>query len=193
PRIRTRPVYPNIPGDGGTDRASVTDTGGKIGCSKFYQEYGKKGLTGGLMIIWCPHSVCYGFHCIPKGEGRNDVFSAFYTHWPRPPRAIIYDFACALAPYCMIREPIYYGDTLFLIDKFHSQDHTRCSPACFLSGYTDWSQKLRSVNSSAGECGNAGIAKIRKALSYMSQRHAIILTHIFLAIWNRMRRQGAAL
>ncbi|EJD48432.1 hypothetical protein AURDEDRAFT_60705, partial [Auricularia subglabra TFB-10046 SS5] len=187
PRIRNRPVYPNIPGDGSIDRATVTDSGGKIGCSKFYQSYGKRGLTGGLLIIWCSHSVCYGFHCIPKGEGRNDVFSALFTHWPRPPRKVIYDYACALAPYCMLREPIYYGDTQFLIDKFHAQDHTRCSPACFLTGYADWNEALRVANSSAGECGNSSLLKIRKSLSYLSQRHAIILSYTFLAIWNRMR------
>ena len=79
-----------------------------IGCNKFYEAYGKKGLTGGLMAAWCPHLVCLGFHCIPKGEGRNDVFSALFTRWRSPPEIVIYDFACALGPYCMLREPAFF-------------------------------------------------------------------------------------
>ncbi|KZW01031.1 hypothetical protein EXIGLDRAFT_603345, partial [Exidia glandulosa HHB12029] len=189
PRIRDRPMYPHLPSDCAVDRATVTDSGGTIGCNKFYQMYGKKGLTGGLMVAWCTHSVCIGFHCIPKGEGRNDVFSALFTHWRIAPRYVIYDFACALAPYCMLREPVFFDDTVFLIDCFHSEGHTRCSPACFIRAYKEWNAKLASINSSAGECGNAGVAKIRRPISYMSQRHAVIFSYVFLAIWNRLRRR----
>ncbi|EJD34740.1 hypothetical protein AURDEDRAFT_75929, partial [Auricularia subglabra TFB-10046 SS5] len=191
PRIRNRPVYPNLPGDNKADRAKVTDSGGKIGCSKFYQTYGKKDLTGGILAAWCPHGVCYGFHCIPKGEGRNDVFSALLSYWRRPPKVIVYDFACALAPYCMLREPVFYGETLFVIDGFHGKGHTRCSPACFISLYKEWSSKLGKVNSSAGECGNSSLRKIRRAVSYMTQMHAISMIYIFLSVWNHMRRQQA--
>ncbi|EJD35535.1 hypothetical protein AURDEDRAFT_75213, partial [Auricularia subglabra TFB-10046 SS5] len=186
PRIRRRPTYPNLPTDQSVDRAKVTDSKGKIGCSKFYQQYGKKGLTGGLMVAWCPHCVCYGFHVISKGEGRNDVFSALYTHWRRPPK-LIYDYACALAPYCMLREPLLFIDTQFVLDCFHENGHTRCTLACFLSQYKDWSDELRRVNSSAAELGNSGILKVRRTVSYMTERHAVIMCHIFLSIWNRTR------
>ena len=43
------------------------------------------------MAAWCLHSVCIGFHCIPKGEGRNNVFSAIFTRWERAPKVVIYD------------------------------------------------------------------------------------------------------
>ena len=39
-------------------------------------QYGQRRLTGGIMCAWCTHSICYGFHRIPRGEGRKDVFSA---------------------------------------------------------------------------------------------------------------------
>ncbi|KAJ7583732.1 hypothetical protein C8J56DRAFT_1054251 [Mycena floridula] len=71
-------------------------------CSKYYARYGKKGLTGGIMAPWCMHSIAYGFHCIPVGEGHNDVFSAMVTRWPKAPEMVVYDFACALGPYCML-------------------------------------------------------------------------------------------
>ncbi|EJD45926.1 hypothetical protein AURDEDRAFT_63902, partial [Auricularia subglabra TFB-10046 SS5] len=193
PRIRARPTYPRLPTDTKTERNSVSDAGGAIGCSKYYEAYGQQGITGGLMAVWCTHSICLGFHVIPKGEGRNDVFSALFTHWKRPPKYVIYDFACALAPYCMLREPEFFEDTIFLIDEFHGGGHTRCSPACFISNYRDFNSELKLINSSAAECGNAGLHRIRKSLSYLTQEHAIAFGYAFLAIWNRTReREGEA-
>ncbi|EJD34916.1 hypothetical protein AURDEDRAFT_75738, partial [Auricularia subglabra TFB-10046 SS5] len=105
------------------------------------------------------------------------------------PEYVIYDFSCALAAYCMLREAHFFRHTRFLIDIFHSKGHTRCSKACFLSAYRAYSARLQGINSSAGESGNAGLLKIRKPLSYMSQRHAVVFSYVFLAIWNRIRRR----
>ncbi|KAK7055927.1 hypothetical protein R3P38DRAFT_3304967 [Favolaschia claudopus] len=183
PKIRDRPVYPKLKYD------TQPDSGGKRGgkCSKFYSQYGERRLTGGIMCVWCTHSVCYGFHCIPKGEGRNDVFSALITRWEKPPKRVIYDFACALGPYCMTREPDFFAETQFLIDDFHAVGHTKCAPAAFLKTYCAVDPRLRYINSSAGECGNSGISRIRKSVSYMSQDRAIVYTKVFLSIWNRQR------
>lgn len=170
---------------------SETGVGG-IGCNKFYETYGKRGQTGGLMAVWCPHCICLGFHCIPKGEGRNDVFSAVFTRWETAPEVIIYDFACALGPYCMLREPKFFGRTRFLIDGFHAKGHTRCTKACFITSYKKDTPGLKAVNSSAAECGNGGLLKIRRPLSYMSQRHAVIYAYTYLATYNRDRRCEAA-
>jgi hypothetical protein len=139
------------------------------------------------MCAWCMHSICYGFHCIPKGEGRNDVFSAMVTRWLKPPKRVIYDFACALGPYCMLREPDFFADTQFLIDAFHATGHTKCSPAAFLSNYAAVDPRLAKLNSSAAECGNGGIARIRKSVSYMSQTRSIQYTKVFISVWNRQR------
>ncbi|KAJ7849340.1 hypothetical protein B0H13DRAFT_2088745 [Mycena leptocephala] len=139
------------------------------------------------MCAWCTHSICYGFHCIPRGEGRNDVFSALITRWERPPQRVIYDFACALGPYCMTREPEFFAETHFLIDDFHAAGHTKCAPAAFLKTYCAIDPRLRHINSSAGECGNSGISRIRKSVSYMSQDRAIVYTKVFVSIWNRQR------
>jgi hypothetical protein len=190
PPIRCRPKYRCLAEDGQIERG-VVDKDGKeqrVECNKYYQMYHKSGLTGGLMALWCRHSVCLGFHCIPRGEGRNDVFSALYTRWKKPPRNVIYDFGCALAPYCMLREPEFFKDTRFLIDGFHGTGHSRCSDACKISNYSRYDPDLVAFNSSAAECGNAGLLRIRKSLRYMTQAHAILYTAVFLAIWNRVRR-----
>ncbi|KAJ7129700.1 hypothetical protein C8R44DRAFT_839598 [Mycena epipterygia] len=183
PKIRERPIYPKLKHD------IRNELGGKRGakCSKFYAQYGERRLTGGIMVVWCTHSISYGFHCIPRGEGRNDVFSALITRWKEPPKRVIYDFACALGPYCMTREPEFFSSTQFLIDDFHSVGHTKCSPAAFLKTYCNVDPRLSYINSSAGECGNSGIKRVRKSVSYMSQSRAIIYTKVFLSIWNRLR------
>lgn len=181
PQIRHRPKYPGLTHD------LRPDSGGSRGakCSKYYSQYGEKRLTGGIMAAWCTHSVCYGFHCIPKGEGRNDVFSAMYTRWKTPPKGVIYDFACALGPYCMTREPVFFADTAFYIDIFHSGGHSKCAPACFLQTHMVTDPRLGHVNSSAAECGNGGLNRIRKSVSYMAQDRAIMYTKVFVSTWNR--------
>ncbi|KAJ3831676.1 hypothetical protein F5878DRAFT_647435 [Lentinula raphanica] len=183
PVIRRRPRYPGIANDGHVD---VNNNRGGT-CSKYYESYGKRKLTGGIMVCWCTHSICYGFHCIPESEGRNDVFSAMITRWEKAPKRVIYDFACSLGPYCMTREPGFFADTKFMIDVFHAYGHTRCSSASFVKSYMEVDSTLAGVNSSAAECGNSGIRRIRKSVSYMKQGHAIIYTWVFLSVWNRMK------
>jgi hypothetical protein len=158
PQVRYRPVYPSLRYD--QKREKSGRRGAK--CSKFFAQYGQQRLTGGILAAWCTHSICYGFHCIPESEGRNDVFSAMITHWPVAPKTVVYDFACALGPYCMTREPDFFANTRFLIDHFHSTGHSKCSRACFLTTYTNVDPGLAKINSSAAECGNGGIRKIRK-------------------------------
>lgn len=184
PQIRHRPQYPLLQEDKAT-----RDTGAEYdgGCKKYYSKYSPKKLTGGIMVAWCPHSVSYGFHCIPVAEGRNDVFSALYTRWKVAPSVICYDFACALQPYCLLREPEFFQNTLFVIDDFHAPDHTKCGASSFLSTYCKTNPLLHRINSSAGECGNSGLARIRKSVSYMGQDRAVIYCMVFLSVWNRHR------
>ncbi|KIK62162.1 hypothetical protein GYMLUDRAFT_165086, partial [Collybiopsis luxurians FD-317 M1] len=181
PQIRARPQYPKLPHDG---KADVTkERSGN--CCKYYETYSQKHLTGGIMACWCTHSICYGFHCIPVAEGRNDVFSAMITRWPKAPSRVVYDFACALGPYCWTREPEFFADTQFVIDGFHAPGHTKCSPAAFLKTYSAVDAELIHLNSSAAECGNSGMTRIRKSVSYMGQACAILYCWVFISVWNR--------
>ncbi|KAJ7675308.1 hypothetical protein B0H17DRAFT_835251, partial [Mycena rosella] len=115
----------------------------------------------------------------------NDVFSAIITRWPEAPKRIIYNFACALGPYCMTREPVFFANTQFAIDDFHASGHTKCAPAAFLKTYAQVDPRLARINTSAAECGNGGISRIRKSVSYMTQARAIMFTRVFISIWNR--------
>jgi hypothetical protein len=85
----------------------------------------------------------------------------------------------------MTRESGFFADTQFLIDDFHAMGHTKCSSAAFLKSYAEVDPRLSRINSSAAECGNGGIARIRKSVSYMTQEHAILYTRVFIGMWNR--------
>ncbi|KAJ3561055.1 hypothetical protein NP233_g10431 [Leucocoprinus birnbaumii] len=182
PKIRERPVYPllsNEQQDQGNRKSAAEeeDTSSAL-CGKFFSSYSQRRLTGGIMAAWCPHSICYGFHFMPGYEGRNDPFSAMITRWPKAPKRVIYDFSCALGPYCLLREPQFFGETLFIIDNFHSRDHTKCAPACFASTYAQLDPEVSEINTSAAESGNSLILRIRKAekISAVSETFPFALT-----------------
>ncbi|KAH9856700.1 hypothetical protein C2E23DRAFT_940126 [Lenzites betulinus] len=188
PAVRRRRVYPKLrydmdPLDGGSSLGANENAGE---CNKFYKTYSRNGLAGGILVLWCRHSVCLGFHTIPIAEGRNDVFSALYTHFPTAPSIVIYDFACQLASYCFVREAEFFSHTRFLIDELHAQGHTRCGQACFASNTMRYDDRVRAANTSAAECGNKGVRRIRKSVSYMRYDHALRYTKVYLDIWNRM-------
>jgi len=183
PPIRHRPFYEGRDNDKAVDAA---ETGR---CKKYYSTYGKRTLTGGIMAIWCPHLICLGFHKIPQAEGRNDVFSALYVYFEKAPEVVIYDFACQLGAYSMSREPEFFKDTCFAIDEMHAKGHLSCSQASYSSNYMQGRASLQSVNTSAAECSNSGLNRIRKSVSYMGQNNAILLTYVYLCVWNRRRER----
>lgn len=186
--MRERPHYPFLKNDGGQERSTTEGPGSEdIRCNKFYSKYRTNGLTGGLLVLWCPHGSCVGFHCLPRGEGRNDVFSALYTFWETAPEVIVYDFGCELGPYCMLRAPDFFQNTRFLIDDFHAQGHSRCSRACMTKNYR-WDPEIYSLATPIAESGNALLGPIRDSLRYMTQFRAVLYVNTFMCVHNRMRR-----
>ena len=181
--IRHRPFYE------GRDNDKAVDASETGRCKKYYSTYGQRTLTGGIMAIWCPHLICLGFHMIPQAEGRNDVFSALYVYFEQAPEVVIYDFACQLGTYSMSREPEFFKGTCFAIDEMHAKGHSSCSQASFSSNYMQGRTSLQNVNTSAAECSNSGLNRIRKSVSYMGQRNAILLTYVYLCVWNRRRER----
>jgi hypothetical protein len=139
------------------------------------------------MVIWCPHLFCLGFHQMPRSEGRNDVFSPLYIYFDKAPDVVVYDFACQLSTYCLVREPEFFKDTCFAIDELHAKGHVKCSPASFMSNYMQTRGTYHNINTSAAECSNKGLNRIRKSVSYMNQKHAILFAYAYLSVWNRQR------
>lgn len=40
------------------------------------------------------------------------------------PTTLVYDFACGLHKYCLNRDPTFFKNTVFLIDRLHWDNHT---------------------------------------------------------------------
>ena len=108
------------------------------------------------------------------------------------PKTITYDFACALGPYCLAREPAFFAKTLFAIDQLHRHDHTKCSRAYFLETLMDNDLALSQLHSSAAECGSSGLSRFRKMVSYCKQENAVLLLRHFLNPCSRRVVNGAS-
>ena len=181
--VRTRPQYAVL------DRKALGSAKDFATCSKEYRPSRKAGLSAGVLGLWCIHGHSQGFHILKACEGRNDVFSSIYCYFERAPEVIVYDFACSLSSYAMVREPGFFGSTRFLIDELHSKGHSRCSLSSKISTFKRMDPALKVINASAAECGNAGLNRIRKSVAYMRQARAVELIATFMFTWNRLKRR----
>ena len=173
--IRVRPKYEGL--DGVESKTAE--------CTKKFAAF--NGISGGCMVLWCPHRIALGFHVIPSAEGRNDVFSAIFLHWPTAPKVIVYDFACSLQPYCLAREPNFFKNTTFVIDRLHSKNHSTCSEAFDLQSFRVSGNPLFYINDSAQEQGNKGLAAIRISCLYMRLERFIPFVKLHLETANCRR------
>jgi hypothetical protein len=75
--------------------------------------------TKGGFVFCGPHRVIYGFHAMLRGESPRDPFAVLFTrlHRHQLPRFLFYDNACKLRAYCMRREPAFFADVRFLVDR----------------------------------------------------------------------------
>ena len=175
-QIRNRPCY--------TRDHCKEEMKGK--CDKKFESF--QNMTGGAMIFWCKHRICVGMHIIKKSEGRNDVFSGILTHWETAPKVICYDYACQLMEYCITREPEYFKNTRFVVDRLHIKNHQKCSECFDMHEYQkSGASEFFHFHDSAAETGNAILGKIRCSCRYMSSDLYMIYVPLFLEIQNRTR------
>ncbi|KAF9230538.1 hypothetical protein BU15DRAFT_69113 [Melanogaster broomeanus] len=66
PQVHNRRIYSKLK----YDTQAMDHDADQLGdCNKFYKTYSKNNLTGGILVLWCTHSICLGFHSIPIAEG----------------------------------------------------------------------------------------------------------------------------
>ncbi|ORY41974.1 hypothetical protein BCR33DRAFT_698914 [Rhizoclosmatium globosum] len=181
PPVRARPVYPQL-----EEQEVIKPTGD--GCTKHFADYAISGLTGGCQVLCCSHRFFYGFHFFDSFEGRNDMFSAIYTRFPTAPEVVVHDFACALGDYCLSREPQYFENTLFVVDKFHSGNHKACTQSSKIYAYVS-DPAIEAVNSNAAEHLNSGLKRLRTSMSGMGESRSIIYMNTYVCVRNRLLLQ----
>jgi hypothetical protein len=149
-------------------------------CTKRY--LGHPSLLPGIFTLFCQHGICYGYQVMEVKESPGTAFTILLTRFARAPKLIIYDNACNLHTYCLNREPLFFKETRFLVDRFHWPNHTGCSAAYELSSYPQFSN----INSQTVEQANAAIQRIKSSLSYMNQIN--FCQHLSFYMWYRNKQ-----
>ncbi|KAJ8311149.1 LOW QUALITY PROTEIN: hypothetical protein KUTeg_011299 [Tegillarca granosa] len=114
-------------------------------------------------------------------ESPNVPFSILRTRFRQAPKVVIYDNACKLHDYCISRDPFFFQDTEFYIDRLHWDNHTSCSLAYNISLYPQYQH----LNSQCNAQANAGLKRIKDQLSYMTAKNFMV--HCSLYLWNKNR------
>ncbi|XP_066910086.1 uncharacterized protein [Clytia hemisphaerica] len=146
-------------------------------CRKNYK--GHPNLTSGIFTIYCPHGICYGFQVMAKEESPNVPFTIFRTRFQKSPRYIVYDNNCSLHAYCLNRDPVFFRETKFLVDRFHWKNHTACGTGYCMNIY----HELEWLNSQINEQQNASTKGLKTQLSYMRPDH--FMSHCKFFLWYR--------
>eukprot|EP00058_Branchiostoma_floridae_P011653 XP_002597141.1 hypothetical protein BRAFLDRAFT_76329 [Branchiostoma floridae] len=151
------------------------------GCRK--ESYGHPTLTPGLFTIFCKHGICYGFEAMTSCESPYHPYEIFRTRFEIAPQIVVYDNACKLHRYAMNREPHFFRNTTFLVDRFHFKGHIGCSLGYSMDTYKTFSD-ISTINSQVNEQANSGLIRIQPQVSYMTPTNFMFHTSLFLAIRN---------
>ena len=176
-------VFPTMPLQQGTGRykADSKSEKQKDQCRK--ESWGHPTLSPGIFTIYCQHGICYGFSVLSDCESPKHPFEIFRQRFKVAPKIIIYDNACKLHQYCLLREPAFFKYTLFLVDRFHWKGHVACSIGYNMCVYLA-NLQLRQLNSQVNEQGNAGVQKLKGHLSYMTFENFKFHVTIYYAVRN---------
>eukprot|EP00058_Branchiostoma_floridae_P026343 XP_002611834.1 hypothetical protein BRAFLDRAFT_83142 [Branchiostoma floridae] len=157
-------------------------------CNKMYG--GHPSLSPGIFTMFCQHGVCYGFTILKSHESPRHPFEILIGRFNRAPRVVVYDNACRLHQYCLNREPVFFMNTLFCVDRLHWINHTGCSDGYCMDSYGQHgSIDVQQINSQINEQANAGLKRIKAQLAYMTQSKFLFNAALFLAFKNIDKQQ----
>ena len=131
-------------------------------CRKYASHH--PNLTPGIFTIFCSHGLCYGYQVMDSHESPRHPFEIFRSRFPAPPKTIIYVNVCKLHQYCLNREPAFFSNTKFLVDRFHWKGHIGYSAGYSLDAYKH--SKFKEIKSQVNEQANAGLQQIKGQLAY---------------------------
>lgn len=86
-----------------------------------------KDFLPGICTISCPHGFYLGFFLMVNPESVETVFTFLYSRCEDGKLIVVYDNACNLMEFCLNREPYYFKDTIFLVDRVHWDNHVNCT------------------------------------------------------------------
>jgi hypothetical protein len=142
--------------------------------------------TRGLYVWCCPHRVLYGIHIMLRGESQRDPFAVLYTRFNRNelPRVLINDCSCSDQNYCFRREPTFFSNVRFVIDKFHygkaDGEHHLCGP----TNNSHYYSLLTHVNTSACKSVNSFLNRFTTIGWFSTLENLMILLPLLITAYN---------
>jgi hypothetical protein len=142
--------------------------------------------TRGLYVWCCPHRVLYGIHIMLRGESPRDPFTVLYTRFNREelPQVLINDCSCSDQNYCFRREPTFFSNGRFVIDKFY---YGKADGEIHLCGPTNSSHYyglLTHVNTSACESVNSFLNRFTTIGWFSTLENLMILLPLLITAYN---------
>ena len=110
-------------------------------------------------------------------ESPNHAFTFLRTRFRTAPSTIIYDRACQLHTYCLNRDPAFFKNTTFFVDRFHWPNHKNCCQAYNINNF----KKRDSLNTQVAEQRNSVLKPLQSFLCYVSEKN--FHTFLRLYIW----------
>ena len=148
-------------------------------CDKSFPVH--KSFSHGMMINMCPHGCCHGGSFMDAAESVCMIFDILFGRGDDS-KYVIYDNACHLHLYCMLREPSYFWAIIFVIDKFHEVNHISCSYSYFSTKRgTDVNLN---INSQVNEQFNSVFGQDCNNLQMMTLEHAILYFIVYIHLKN---------
>ncbi|CAB4029387.1 Hypothetical predicted protein [Paramuricea clavata] len=154
-------------------------------CAKLARAKHKKHgtLIPGIFCLLCPHGICYGFEIMRDHESPNIPFTILRTRFPKAPELVIYDNSCRLHEYCLNRDPAFFKNTKFVVDKFHWKNHSGCCEGYNMKLYPT----LTVHNSQAAEQCNSAIKPLASMVSYMEYQNFLLFSKLYIWYRNMLR------
>ena len=150
-------------------------------CNKVYKKHPT--LSPGVFTVLCEHGICHGFQLMDSAESPKTAFDLILTKFgDKIPSTIIYDNGCHMHRYATKREPARFKNSKFLIDRFHSKNHT-CTKGYDMSTYIR-DKKIKNINSQVAEQCNARLINLKNQIACMPSANAIQHIATFLALRN---------
>jgi hypothetical protein len=148
----------------------------RTACNKFIRGAGKS--TPGLFLCFCKeHGKMIGYHAMKYSESERTVHNLIYSRFPEAPSIIIYDNGCNLHQYVLFREPRFFRNTTFVLDRLHENSHGSCSPAYSPDQFV----QLQRTNTQVVEQKNSLYVQKRAQLYAMG--HFMFLFHLRYYTW----------
>lgn len=92
------------------------------------------------------------------------------SRYETAPEVVVYDNGCHLHDYALNRDPRFFRDTKFLIDRLHADNHVACSSGYDIRTYNESAELVR-LNSQAAEQYNSMLTTSTPSLSHSTEYH----------------------